>query len=127
MLGLFVLHGLTYTGFTVDPAGVIQAQFSNRNTETIGQLAVAKVANVQGMISVGGSNYQTTAASGQAIAGVAGTGGRGTVNDSTLEQSNVDISIEFSNLILAQRAFEADSKTMSTFDSISQDAIAMAR
>jgi flagellar hook protein FlgE len=117
----------SYTGFTVDPTGVIQAQFSNGNTEIIGQLAVAKVANVQGLISVGGSNYQTTAASGQAIAGVAGTGGRGTVNDSTLEQSNVNISIEFSNLILAQRAFEADSKTMSTFDTISQDAIAMVR
>jgi flagellar hook protein FlgE len=66
----------SYTGFTVDPTGVIQAQFSNGNTETIGQLAVAKVANVQGLISVGGSSYQTTSASGQAIAGVAGTGGR---------------------------------------------------
>jgi flagellar hook protein FlgE len=116
-----------YTGFTVDPSGVIQAKFSNGNSETIGQVAVANVANEQGLISVGGNNFQTTGASGQAVAGVAGTGGRGVVDDSTLEQSNVNISTEFSNLIVAQRAFEANSKTVTTFDTISQDVIAMVR
>jgi flagellar hook protein FlgE len=116
-----------YTGFTVDPSGVIQAQFSNGNNETIGQVAVATVTNVQGLVAVGGNNFQTTAASGQAIAGVAGTGGRGTVDDNALEQSNVNISTEFSNLIVAQRAFEANSKTVTTFDTISQDVIGMIR
>jgi flagellar hook protein FlgE len=117
----------SYTGFTVDPTGVIQAKYSNGNTQTIGQIAVATVANDQGLIAVGANNFQTTAASGQAIAGVAGTGSRGMVDDGALEQSNVDISIEFSNLIVAQRAFEANSKTVSTFDTISQDAIGMIR
>jgi len=117
----------SYTGFTVDPSGVIQAQFSNGNTETVGQVAVANVANEQGLVSVGGNNFETTTASGQAIAGVPGTGGRGLVDDSTLEQSNVNISTEFSNLIVAQRAFEANAKTISTFDTISQDVIAMVR
>jgi flagellar hook protein FlgE len=112
-----------YTGFTVDPSGVIQAKFSNGNSQTIGQVAVANVANVQGLVSVGGNNFQTTSASGQAVAGVAGTGGRGVVDDSTLEQSNVNISTEFSNLIVAQRAFEANSKTITTFDTVSQDVI----
>jgi flagellar hook protein FlgE len=116
-----------YTGFTVDPSGVIEAKFSNGNSETIGQVAVANVANVQGLVSVGGNNFQTTGSSGQAVAGVAGTGGRGVVDDSTLEQSNVNISTEFSNLIVAQRAFEANSKTVTTFDTISQDVIAMVR
>jgi flagellar hook protein FlgE len=116
-----------YTGFTVDPSGVIQAQFSNGNSETIGQVAVANVANVQGLVSVGGNNFQTTQASGQLVAGVAGTGGRGVVDDSTLEESNVNISTEFSNLIVAQRAFEANSKTITTFDTISQDVIGMVR
>jgi len=83
------------------------------------------VANVQGLASVGGNNFRTTASSGQAIAGVAGTGGRGVVDGSTLEQSNVNIATEFSNLIIAQRAFEANSKTVTTLDPISQDAIAM--
>jgi flagellar hook protein FlgE len=116
-----------YTGFTVDPSGVIQAQFSNGNTQTIGQVAVATVANEQGLVAVGGNNFQTTAASGQAVAGVAGAGGRGTVDVGALEQSNVDISTEFSNLIVAQRAFEANSKTVTTFDTISQDVISMVR
>ena len=116
-----------YTGFTVDPSGVIQAQFSNGNTQTIGQVAVATVANEQGLVAVGGNNFQTTAASGQAVAGVAGAGGRGTVDDGALEQSNVNISTEFSNLIVAQRAFEANSKTVTTFDTISQDVISMIR
>jgi flagellar hook protein FlgE len=116
-----------YTGFTVDPSGVIQAQFSNGNKQTIGQVAVAIVTNQQGLVATGGNNFQTTAASGQAVAGVAGTGGRGTVDDGALEQSNVNISTEFSNLIVAQRAFEANSKTVTTFDTISQDVIGMIR
>jgi flagellar hook protein FlgE len=58
---------------------------------------------------------------------VAGVGGRGTIEDSALEQSNVDISTEFANLIVAQRAFQANSKTMTTFDSVAQDTIAMIR
>lgn len=114
-----------YEGFTVDPNGVIQAQFSNGNTQTIGQIALANVANVQGLIYVGGNNFQATGTSGQAVPGVAGTGGRGVIDDSTLEQSNVNISTEFSDLIVAQRAFEANSKTITTFDTIAQDAIAM--
>ena len=117
----------TYTGFTVDPSGIIQAKFGNGNTQTIGQVAVATVANEQGLVATGGNNFRTTAASGQAVTGIAGTGGRGIVDDGALEQSNVNISTEFSNLIVAQRAFEANSKTMTTFDTISQDVMAMVR
>ncbi len=116
-----------YTGIKVDSSGVITAQFSNGQEQTIGQIAVANVANVQGLVATGGNNFQTTAASGQAVAGVAGTGGRGVVDDGELEQSNVNISTEFSNLIVAQRAFEANSKTVTTFDTISQDVISMVR
>jgi flagellar hook protein FlgE len=116
-----------YTGIKVDSSGVITAQFSNGQEQTIGQVAIANVANVQGLVATGGNNFQTTAASGQAVAGVAGTGGRGTVDDGALEQSNVNISTEFSNLIVAQRAFEANSKTVTTFDTISQDVIGMIR
>jgi flagellar hook protein FlgE len=65
--------------------------------------------------------------SGQAVAGIAGTGGRGTVADNTLEVSNVNTSTEFFDLILAQRAFEANPKTMTTFNTISEDVTAMVR
>jgi flagellar hook protein FlgE len=116
-----------YTGFKVDVAGVITAQFSNGREQTVGQIAVATVANAQGLVATGANNFQTTATSGGAVAGVAGAGGRGTIDNGALEQSNVNIETEFANLIVAQRAFEADSKTITTFDKISQDVIAMIR
>jgi flagellar hook protein FlgE len=116
-----------YQSFVVDSSGVITAQFSNGRTSTIGQLAVATVANTAGLTASGGNNFNTTAASGLATVGVAGAGGRGTLDDGALEQSNVNISTEFSNLIVAQRAFEANSKTVTTFDTISQDVLSMVR
>jgi flagellar hook protein FlgE len=116
-----------FQSFIVDSAGVITANFSNGRTSTVGQLAVATVANTAGLTVTGGNNFMTTAASGLATVGVAGAGGRGTLDDGALEQSNVNISTEFSNLIVAQRAFEANSKTVTTFDTISQDVISMVR
>jgi flagellar hook protein FlgE len=116
-----------YQSCVVDSSGVITAQFSNGRTSTIGQLAVATVANTAGLTASGGNNFMTTAASGLATVGVAGAGGRGTVDDGALEQSNVNISTEFSNLIVAQRAFEANSKTVTTFDTISGDVLSMVR
>jgi flagellar hook protein FlgE len=111
----------------VDPAGIITASYSNGNTTQVGQIAVATVANMEGLTVAGNNNFTTTGASGLASIGVAGAGGRGTIQDDELELSNVDISTEFANLIVAQRAFEANSKTMTTFDTISQDAIGMIR
>jgi flagellar hook protein FlgE len=116
-----------FQSFTADASGVITAQFSNGRTSTIGQIAVATVANTAGLTAVGGNNFTTTAASGLASIGVAGAGGRGTLDDGALEQSNVNISTEFSDLIVAQRAFEANSKTVTTFDTVSQDVLAMIR
>ncbi|MGD0445332.1 MAG: flagellar hook-basal body complex protein [Edaphobacter sp.] len=116
-----------FQSFVVDSSGLITAQFSNGRTSTVGQMAVATVANTEGLTASGGNNFTTTAASGPATVGVAGAGGRGTLDDGALEQSNVNISTEFSNLIVAQRAFEANSKTVTTFDTISQDVIAMVR
>jgi flagellar hook protein FlgE len=117
----------TYQSFAVDADGVISASFSNGHTLNIGQVAVATVTNTRGLVMVGNNNYKTTAASGAATIGVAGAGGRGTIQDSALEQSNVDISTEFADLIIAQRAFQANSKTITTFDSVTQDTIAMIR
>jgi len=116
-----------YQGFSVDANGVITAAFSNSHTATIGQLAVARVTNPQGLTMAGNNNFLTTAASGSATIGIAGTGGRGTIEDASLEQSNVDISTEFANLIVAQRAFEANSKTVTTFDAVTQATIGMVR
>ena len=116
-----------YQSFTVDASGVISASFSNGQTQNVGQVAVASVTNPEGMVLTGNNNYMTTASSGVATVGVAGAGGRATIEDSALEQSNVDISTEFANLIVAQRAFQANSKTITTFDSLTQDVMGMVR
>jgi flagellar hook protein FlgE len=116
-----------YNGFSVDSSGIITASYSNGQNQTVGQVAVATVANEQGLTVTGDNNYMTTASSGQANVGIAGTGSRGTITDSALELSNVDISSEFADLIVAQRAFEANSKTVTTFDTVTQDTLAMIR
>jgi flagellar hook protein FlgE len=112
-------------GFTIDSKGVVSAQFTNGMTTAIGQLALANITNPQGMLIAAGNNYQTTLASGQASIGVAGSAGLGTIQDKALEGSNVDISTQFANLIVAQQAFQASSKAITTFDTISQDTINM--
>jgi flagellar hook protein FlgE len=112
-------------GFTIDSKGVVSVQFTNGNTTAIGQLALANITNPQGMLIAAGNNYQTTLASGQASVGVAGSAGLGTIQDKALEGSNVDISTQFADLIVAQQAFQASSKAITTFDTISQDTINM--
>ena len=117
----------SYQGFTVEPDGTIQATFSNGQNSIVGQVAVGTVVNDAGLVRAGSNEYTTSNVSGGIAVGVANTGGRGSIKDESLEQSNVDISAEFSNLIVAQRAFEANSKTVTTFDSVTQDAIGMIR
>jgi flagellar hook protein FlgE len=114
-----------YSGFTINSDGVVSATFSNGQTAPVGQLALASVTNEQGLSIAPGNNYNTTLASGAASVGVAGSAGLGTMEDEALEQSNVDISTEFSNLIVAQQAFEASSKAITTFDTVSQETINM--
>jgi flagellar hook protein FlgE len=114
-----------YESFSIDGTGVIAATYSNGQTQNVGQLSLATVSNEQGLEDLGSTEYQATAASGSAAVGVAGSGGRGTINGSSLEASNVNISAEFSDLIVAQRAFEANSKAVTTFDSVTQETINM--
>jgi flagellar hook protein FlgE len=114
-----------YRDFAVDANGVISVTYDNEQTVDVGQLAIASVTNEQGLIRLGNNNYQTTSASGQASIGAANSGGRGRITGESLEGSNVDISREFSNLIVAQRAFEANSKSITTFDAVTQEAINM--
>jgi flagellar hook protein FlgE len=115
----------TYQGFTVDGNGIVDANFSNGQKEIIGQVAVATVANQQGLQATNNTSYQATLASGAPVIGTAGTAGRGTIEGDALESSNVDVSTEFSALIVAQRAFEANSKSITTFDQATQEAINM--
>ena len=113
----------TLTNFTIGADGTVTGSFTNGKTASLGQLALASFADQQGLQRAGSTDYTQTLASGQAVVGAAGTGGRGTLSGGSLELSNVDIATEFANLIVAQRAFEANAKAVTTFDQITQDTI----
>lgn len=114
-----------YQSFSIAADGTVEATYSNKQTLAVGQLALANVANPQGLNLLGGGDYAITPASGAATTGVSGSAGLGSFEDDTLEGSNVNISAEFSDLIIAQRAFEANSKAVTTFDTIAQETINM--
>lgn len=114
-----------YQSFTIGSDGTVTATYSNGQKQNVGQLALANVSNEQGLNKLGDGDYATTLASGTASIGVSGSAGLGTVQDGALEGSNVNISQEFSDLIVAQRAFEASSKAVTTFDSVTQETINM--
>jgi flagellar hook protein FlgE len=115
----------TLTGYSVLPDGTVQGQFSNSQTLALGQVAVASFANTQGLTQVGGNDYQASFASGAAVVGQAGAGGNGTVTGGSVEESNVDLSTEFSNMIIAQQGYEANAKVLTTLDQVSQATIQM--
>jgi flagellar hook protein FlgE len=108
---------------SVQSNGTIEGVFSNGQSRSIAQLALASFNNDEGLAQVGNNEFQQTLASGGVNIGVASTGGLGTVAGGELEESNVDIATEFSNLILAQRAYEANARTVTTFDQVYQDTI----
>jgi flagellar hook protein FlgE len=111
--------------FSIGSDGIITGSFSNGKTQALGQLALATFANNDGLELQGNTDFAPTLASGQAVVGVPGAGGRGTLSGAALELSNVDIATEFANLIVAQRGFEANAKAVTTFDQITQDTIAL--
>jgi len=111
--------------FSINSDGTITGTFSNQKTQILGQVALATFANNDGLQLQGNTDYTPTLASGQAVLGTPGAGGRGTLSGGALESSNVDIATEFANLIVAQRGFEADAKAVTTFDQITQDTIAL--
>ena len=114
-----------YKSFTVGSDGTVTVTYSNYQKVNVGQIALANVTNVQGLEKLGDGNYATTLASGTASISTSGSAGLGTLQDGALEGSNVNISAEFSDLIIAQRAFEASSKAVTTFDTVTQETINM--
>jgi len=114
------------TGFSIGGDGTITGTFTN-GTQVLGQVALANFANLQGLSKQGENNYSATIASGSAAIGTPGTTSLGTLTGGALELSNVDMSTEFSNLIIAERGFQANAKSVTTFDQIAQDTINLIR
>jgi flagellar hook protein FlgE len=115
----------TLTDYTVLSDGTVQGQFSNNQTLALGQVALASFANPQGLSQGASSDYVATFASGAAIIGQAGAGGNGTISGGTVENSNVDLSTEFSKMIVAQQGYEANAKVLTTLNQVSQATIQM--
>ncbi len=89
----------------------------------VGQVALASVRNPATLIAAGNNNFQLSALTANPSIGVPGTGGRGTIQGGATEASTVDIATEFTNLIVYQRAYEANAHVVTTADTLSQDTI----
>lgn len=120
-------NGVELQSFSLGADGTIIGSFSDGARRPIGQVAVSTFANAAGLEKAGGSMLRATVNSGDPQVGAAGDGGRGTVTSGTLEMSNVDLSQEFTNLIIAQRGFQAGSRVITTSDELLQELVNLKR
>lgn len=109
--------------YTISPDGTIQGVFTNGMKQPLAKIALATFNNPGGLTKVGTSEYAESVNSGAAQIGASGTGSRGQLAAGELEGSNVDLSQEFTNLIIAERGFQANAKVITTSDQVLQDLV----
>ncbi|MDD4052816.1 MAG: flagellar hook-basal body complex protein [candidate division Zixibacteria bacterium] len=112
---------------SVDSGGVITGMFSNGVSRTLAQVILAGFSNEGGLVRAGSNCYQVSANSGEAIQGVAGETISGSITSGALESSNVDIAQEFTSMITAQRGFQANSRIITTSDSMLEELVNLKR
>jgi flagellar hook protein FlgE len=117
----------TLNSFTITQSGQIVGVFSSGLKQTLGQVALANFNNVNGLEKIGDSMFRSTVNSGLAQVGTAGTSGMGMLSSGLLEMSNVDLAQEFTNLVIAQRGFQANSRIITTSDEILQELVNLKR
>ena len=116
------------TSYTISATGELIGGFSDGEKRTLGQIAMATFANPGGLEKAGNSNYRADeGVTGLADVGLAGTGQRGTITSGALEMSNVDLAQEFTNLIVAQRGFQANARVITTSDELLQELVNLKR
>ena len=115
------------SSYTVSNIGQIVGVFSNGLKQTLGQVALANFNNVNGLEKIGDSMFRSTVNSGLAQVGAAGSAGLGLITSGALEMSNVDLAQEFTNLVIAQRGFQANSRIITTSDEILQELVNLKR
>jgi flagellar hook protein FlgE len=117
--------------YSIDQSGIVTGTYTNAGgvttTHKIAQIAVANFSNAPGLENVGGNFYRNTNNSGAAVVGVAGTNGCGTIVPSAIEMSNVDLATEFTNMIVAQRGFQANGRVITVSDTLLQELIDLKR
>jgi len=112
-------------GIRIDQSGALIGSFSNGRSFALGQIGMAKFTNNEGLATEGGNVYIQTANSGDPIIGTAATAGRGYIQSSALEASNVDLSSSLTQLIIVQRGYQANGKTITTSDQLLQTLIGL--
>jgi flagellar hook protein FlgE len=117
----------TVVGVEVDEAGIVSAIFDNSQVRKIAQIGVATFTNADGLQAVSGNAYRGTIDSGEYVIKLAGQGGAGAISPSTLENSTVDMSAEFTGLITTQKAYSASSRIITTADQMLDELISMRR
>ncbi len=115
------------TGYEIDEQGIITGIYDNGIRKDIAQIALANFRNPGGLQSLGNTLFSVGANSGLPQIGTANTGGRGKIMGGSLEMSNVDLSEEFSNMIIAQRGYQANSRVITTADRILEELVNMKR
>ena len=113
--------------FSVGPSGDITGIFSNGINQPIGQLAMSLFVNPAGLLRGGNNTFEESVSSGVPITGTPGTGGRGSIAAGVLEGSNTDLAREFTNMVVAQRGFQASSRVISTADEMLSDLVNLKR
>jgi len=113
----------TLSNFTIDDTGTITGDFNNGQTRTLGQIAMSNFANPEGLSRAGSNNFSSTINSGLPQVGTAQSSGLGKVSTGYLEQSNVDLSKEFTDMIITQRGFQANTKIITTVDQLLNEVI----
>ncbi|HPJ33963.1 MAG TPA: flagellar hook protein FlgE [Spirochaetota bacterium] len=113
--------------FSIDNSGLITGVYSNGTKQAIGQMAVAVFTNNQGLTASGENLYEVSNNSGLANVGPAAQAGRGKIVAGTLEMSNVDLSDQFTDMIVTQRGFQANSRTIQTTDQMLQEVLTLKR
>jgi flagellar hook protein FlgE len=127
----FSINNLTQDGYTtgrlngmeIGDAGVITARYTNGQSRTLGQVALANFNNPQGLQPLGGTNWAETYDSGTALVGAPGAGSLGLIESGALESSNVDLTEQLVNMITAQRNFQANAQVITAADTITQTMI----
>ncbi|GAA2647788.1 flagellar hook protein FlgE [Paractinoplanes durhamensis] len=122
-----VAGALTSLSYTVSDTGQIVGVYSNGLKQVLGQIAMATFKNVNGLEKTGDSSYRSTVNSGYPQVGVPASAGMGQVISGALEMSNVDLAQEFTNLVIAQRGFQANSRVITTSDELLQELVSMKR
>jgi flagellar hook protein FlgE len=115
----------TLQTYSIDTSGIINGVLSNGQTVSLAQIALATFPNYNGLSHAGPNDYQATLASGAPSVGAPGTGGSGTLDGGSLEASNVDIATAFTQLIQAERGYQANAKAITTADDLMQSSIAL--